>query len=107
MSTTPPIASNASLYVYGGTTIRLTMSWVDWTGAAVDPDADTQTLTIINTDTGTSTDVTADIEKDSVGNYHCDYTTPTVTGSTLLCAQWNASISNETDVRRYYFGVYP
>ena len=66
-----------------GDSVRIYLALVDSAGAAVDPT--TLTLTVKPGD-GTATSYTyalGEITKDSVGNYHKDYTVPTGTGGTV------------------------
>jgi hypothetical protein len=100
------MSSSTGLAVIGGSSIRLWVQWVDWTGAPTVPT--TTSLAIINS----HGQVLATIPKSglnhgSTGNYSYDYWTPTLTAPDTLCAQWSATLDNEADVRRYFFTVTP
>jgi hypothetical protein len=83
------------------------MQWVNWSSTPVDPDAGTQTLTIVNATTGLTlaTIASGSLTKDGTGLYHYDYTTSTVYATNTLYAEWYATISSEADKRRFFFVV--
>jgi hypothetical protein len=83
------------------------MQWVDWNGNPVDPDSGTQTLTIINWNTGqtVATISGSSLTRTGAGAYYYDFTIPTVYAINLLYAQWYAKISGEADIRRYFFNA--
>jgi hypothetical protein len=96
--------STASAALIGGGTIRLKIEWVNWAGADVDPDD--QTLTIIDSHANVvATIESTQLTKDATGQYHYDYTAPTMVANDTFCAQWTATIAGESDVRRYFFEV--
>lgn len=89
-----------------GSTVRLTIQWVDWNGNPVTPTA--QTLTIINSHgTTLATIPGGSLTNTGTGAYYYDYPTPTLTAPDTLCAQWSATLQSENDVRRFYFTVTP
>lgn len=102
-------ASTPWFAVIAGSTVRLTMQWVDWDGNPVDPDSETQTLTIVNWNTGQTlaTISSGSLTRTGAGAYYYDYATPTVYATDTFYAQWYAKISTEADLRRFFFSVTP